>query len=802
MKKVFTTLLMFCVVMLAQSQVLHVFDITSLQPLVNVNIYCENPVASATTNSKGDADISACKGSGLITLSIVGYHTATYSYSELQAMGMKVGLIQKIYSLDDVVISASKFEEKKEDVVQQVQVIKSRDIEFENQPTMGDVLTMSGNVMVQKSQLGGGSPIIRGFETNKVLMVVDGVRMNNAIYRGGHLQNILTLDNSIMDKVEIVFGPGSVIYGSDALGGVMHFYTKTLQLSDVDGKTMVSGNAFARYATAANEMTGHVDFNIGLKKVAFLTSISYSDFGDLRQGDNRNPFYGDWGKRTWYVDRIDGKDSSLVNDNYNIQKYCGYNQVDILEKVLFKQSEHVSHIVNFQFSTSSDIPRYDRLTQGSYENPKYGDWYYGPQLRILGSYTLDLKNEDTWYDNGRVIAAYQHIEESRHDRKFGKNTLNNRTEKVDIVTLNADFAKKIKKNELRYGLEGTYNAVGSTAFTEDIEDGTTGPLDTRYPDGGSSMSSAALYLTDTYEASSKVILNGGIRANYVGLHAEFVDTTFFPFPFHEVTQNSFAVNGSLGMIYMPGREWRFSIMGSSGFRAPNVDDLSKVFESVPGTVIVPNPELGPEKTLNGEIGIAKGFNERVRVEVVGWYTNYIDAITTQPSTFDGQDSIIYNGEMSQVMTNVNANSAYLYGFSANLEADVTDNFSLTSSLNYTYGRIRTDTTDYPLDHIPPIYGKTSFILKVEKFRGEFYALYSGWKRVDDYNMYGEDNFAYATENGMPAWVTLNLRASYQFNRYLQLQLALENILDQNYRVFASNISAPGRNVVVTLRGSF
>jgi hemoglobin/transferrin/lactoferrin receptor protein len=351
-------------------------------------------------------------------------------------------------------------------------------------------------------------------------------------------------------------------------------------------------------------------------------------------------------------------------------------------------------------------------------------------------------------------------------------------------------------------MEGTYNYVNSTAFVEDIDDGSTGPLDTRYPDGGSSMSSAALYLTDTYEASSKVIFNGGIRGNYVGLHAEFVDTTFFPFPFHEVTQSSFAVNGSLGMIYMPGREWRFSLLGSTGFRAPNVDDLSKVFESVPGTVVVPNPELGPEKTLNAEIGIAKGFDERVRIEGVAYYTDYIDAITTQPSTFDGQDSIMYNGELSQVMTNVNASSAYIYGFSVNLEADVTDNFSLSSSLNYTYGRIRTDTTDYPLDHIPPIFGKTSLLLKVEKFRGEFYALYSGWKRVDDYNMYGEDNFAYATENGMPAWVTLNVRASYQFNKYIQLQLALENILDQNYRVFASNISAPGRNFVVTVRGSF
>ena len=802
MKKYIWIIFLSFISAIINGQTLVVFDKTSLQPLPNVNIYSEQPAASAITNSRGEADISEFKGSDKITISIVGYHMEIFTYSSLEAIGFRVGLTEKIYSLDDVVISASKFKEKRKDVVQQVQVIKSKDIQYMNQPTMADVMELSGNVTVQKSQLGGGSPIIRGFETNKVLIVVDGVRMNNAIYRGGHLQNIITLDNSIMDNVEIVFGPGSVIYGSDALGGVMHFYTKSPVLSDADRKLSTYGSAFVRYGSAASERTGHIDFNIGLKKVAFLTSVSYSDFGDLRQGNNRNPFYGDWGKRPWYVDRIAGKDSVLVNSDENIQKYSGYNQVDLLEKILFKQNDRVFHIFNFQFSTSSDIPRYDRLTQGSFENPKYAQWYYGPQLRIFGSYSLNLAKEHGCYDNGKIILAYQHIEESRHDRRFRNVLLNNRTEKLDILTLNADFAKKYGKNEIRYGFEGTYDNVNSSAFVKNINDGSVSPLDTRYPDGGSYMSTGAVYLTETFEASRKLIFNAGIRLNYIRLHADFNDTTFFPFPFHEVTQNNFAVNGSIGVIYMPGREWRFSVLGSSGFRAPNVDDLSKVFESVAGTVIVPNPDLSPENTLNGEIGISKGFNEDVRIELVGYYTSYRNAITTAPSTFDGQDSIYYDGELSQVMTNVNAQKAYIYGWSANFQADVTDNFSISSSLNYTYGRIRTDTTDYPLDHIPPIFGKTSLLLKVKKFRGECYAMYSGWKKVKDYNMYGEDNFSYATENGMPSWITLNVRASYQFNKYLQLQLAVENIMDQNYRVFASNISAPGRNYVVTLRGSF
>lgn len=783
------------------SQTVLVTDKTNLQPLPNVVINSNHPVVSTTTNANGQADISLFKEADTIWFRQVGYLTKAYTYNELSKINFQVALSEKSFSLDEVVVSASRFEEKRQDVPQPIQVIQSKDLAFMNQQTTADVIQSTGNVMVQKSQLGGGSPIIRGFETNKVLIVVDGVRMNNAIYRGGHLQNIITLDNTIMDKVEIVFGPGSVVYGSDALGGVMHFYTKNPVLSD--GIAMqTKTNSFVRYATAATGKTAHVDFNLGFRNFGSLTSITYSDFGDLMQGNNRNPFYGNWGKRSFYTERINGKDVMIENENPNLQKQSGYKQYDVLQKFLYQQNDKVSHILNLQYSTSSNIPRYDRLTILSGFLPANAEWYYGPQKRLLASYALQLKNNKGFYDNARIILAYQNIEESRNDRKFNKITRNHRIEKLDIITFNADFEKKIHRNEIRYGLEGTYNNVHSTANKENIITGASASLDTRYPDGGSVMQSIAGYLTHTFEISKKLILNDGIRVSNVKLNALFKDTTFFPFPFHEAIQRNTALNGNIGLVFMPGADWRLTLLGSSGFRAPNVDDLSKVFESIPGNVIVPNPNLKPEYTYNVDLGISKTINNHVTIGATGFYTRYKDAITTQPGKFNGQDSILYNGVLSRVIMNVNASEAYIYGLNAYLSADVTDNFSITNTINYTYGRIKTDTTDYPLDHIPPVFGKTSLNLKLKKFRGEFFVLYSGWKSVQSYNMFGEDNFSSATVNGMPSWITLNIRTAYQFNKSIQLQMALENILDQNYRVFASNISAPGRNFVVTLRGNF
>ncbi|MFN5627990.1 MAG: TonB-dependent receptor domain-containing protein, partial [Bacteroidota bacterium] len=260
--------------------------------------------------------------------------------------------------------------------------------------------------------------------------------------------------------------------------------------------------------------------------------------------------------------------------------------------------------------------------------------------------------------------------------------------------------------------------------------------------------------------------------------------------------------GNLGLVFMPTNTWRFTALLSSGFRAPNVDDLSKVFESVKGNVIVPNPNLKPEFTYNLDLGISKTINENLTFGINGFYTIYKNVIATRNSTYNGLDSIIYDGELSKVTSNKNSNEAFLYGLNSFLSADISESFTIYSCINYTYARIKTDSINYPLDHIPPSFGKTSFIFRKPKFRGEFFIMCNGWKKLKDYNFFGEDNFAEATIYGMPSWLTLNVRTNYTITKNLILQLSLENILDQNYRTFASGISAPGRNFSITIRGNF
>jgi hemoglobin/transferrin/lactoferrin receptor protein len=800
MKYFFSFLSLFISFSQIQAQEISILDKTTYQPLYNVSVTNIKTNFSTKTNLRGKVILPESNLYDAVKIEALGYQELVITLQQIVSMNYKVLLVEKAFNLNEIVVSANKLEESKLIVPQQIIQIRAKEIAFLNQSTTADLLQQTGQVQVQKSQAGGGSPIMRGFEANKILLVIDGVRMNNAIYRGGHLQNVITLDQNILEKTELVFGPGSVVYGSDALGGVIHFYTKKPILSSSD-KTFFNANAYSKFATAANENTQHVNFNIGLKKIAFLSSLTYSNFGDLRQGNSRNDDYPDFGKRLFYQNRINGRDTMLANSNTNVQKLSGYKQYDLLQKIIFKPNNRITHGINLQYSTSSDINRYDRLNEYTGAQFKFAEWYYGPQKRLLTAYNFNLSTKNKFINNLSVTASYQAIEESRINRRFKNNNLDSRMEKINVLALNADANFRIKQHDVRYGIETNYNDVNSRANRKNINSNSITGLDTRYPDGGSNMSSFAFYATHSWALHPKWILSDGIRFSQVILNGSFNDKTFFPFPFNDVKQKSGALNGNLGLNYLPGNDWKLAVVASSGFRAPNVDDLVKVFESVAGNIIVPNPNLNPEFTYNTEFNISKIIADKVSVELGAFYTRYKNAITVQSSTFNGESEIIYNGVLSKVTTTTNSNRAFIYGYHAQVNAKFCDVFSFNSSVNYTYGRIKA-VTNLPLDHIPPLFGKAGLQLQMKKFKSELSANYNGYKQLKNYSSSGEDNLQYATADGMPAWVIFNLRNAYQLNSKFQIQAGLENITDKNYRMFASGVSSAGRNLIMSIRGSF
>ncbi len=382
----------------------------------------------------------------------------------------KKDTIRKEISLEEVVISASNFAEKKRNIAQKIDVINAATIAATNAQNTGDLLINTGKVFVQKSQQGGSSPVLRGFEASRVLLVVDGVRMNNAIYRSGHLQNVITTDQNSFSRVEVMYGPSSTIYGSDALGGIVHLVTKSPVLSG-DKKFLSTGSAFFRYSGANDEKTIHADASLGGKKFAWFQSYNYSDFGDMKMGSDYLSKYPNFGRRSQYVDRINGIDSVVTNKDERVQKFSGYKQWDIIQKLLFKQSSRITHLLNIQLSNTNDVPRYDRLQDIRNGTLRYAEWYYGPQKRILGAYEFNAEKLG-FVDQLKVNINYQDIEESRQTREYRRyDRFDSQVEKVKVFGVSITGRKNIGNSELTVGADAQFNDVKSRASRTNLTTG-------------------------------------------------------------------------------------------------------------------------------------------------------------------------------------------------------------------------------------------------------------------------------------------------------------------------------------------
>ena len=701
--------------------------------------------------------------------------------------------------LKQYVISASREPEFEQKVSQQINILTAQQIKNLQSQTTADALASNPNVFIQKSQMGGGSPVIRGFEASRILLVVDGVRMNNLIFRSGHLQNVITADNFSLDRIEVLSGPASSVYGTDALGGVVHLITRNPKFAESD-KLLVESNIASRYSTANNEKTLHGDLNLGWKNFSSFTSFTLSEFGDLRGGKAINPFYGkSFGERNFYVSRINNSDSLLVNSTPELQVGSAYKQYDAVQKFAFKSGKSGMHKLNFQYSTSSDVPRYDRLTDPTATGLKFAEWYYGPQKRFLAAYDYSQNLKQGFFGRIKAGLNFQDIEESRIDRKFGNPKRTSRIENVQVAGAFTELVRDTEKQTLRLGIDAQFNNLKSTATAFDLESGNSSPTGTRYPDGINHMLNSGLYILHGIDLMRDLRLNSSARLGYSVLNSTIIDTSYLKLPYTKINQNVPVFSASTGIVKQIEEHSTLRLGISSGYRVPNVDDLSKIFESAPGRIIVPNASIKSEMTISPELGFTFRNQRGLSWENTVYYTRFMDAIVVSPFQWNGADSIAYGGETSAVFAPQNKQKAFIQGFSSHLRIEAFEHFTLAAGVNYTYGRIETDTTNVPLDHIPPLNARLELGYDTERLHAGVFMVYNGWKRIADYSLGGEDNQQYATPDGMPAWYTLNLRLSYKVTNWLTVQGGIDNLLDTQYRTFSSGINAPGRNFMLTLR---
>ena len=707
------------------------------------------------------------------------------------------------YKLGEFVFSASRWCQQSESQPVKISRLSFDEANAFNPQTAADLLGLTGEVFIQKSQYGGGSPMIRGFATNRLLYSIDGVRMNTAIFRSGNLQNVISLDPFAIQGTEVLFGPGAVSYGSDAIGGAMVFSTLSPRLA-VDKSPVAYGLAMVRTATASNELTTHVHAGVGWRRWALLTSVTASTFDDLEQG-----LYGPSEYVMPYVVipglNAVGKlcDMVAVNSDKRKQSPSGYSQFYFMQKVRYAPNEAWNIEYAFHTSRTSEYARYDRHQRMRNGLPRYAMWNYGPQEWMMNHLRVEHSGGGVMYDSLRLNLALQRFEESRISRELNKPVRETQSEKVDAWSVNLDFVKNPSTVlTLSYGAEYVRNDVRSSGVATDILTSERSPMEARYPKA--EWHSAGAYAQAGWHVTRRFNVAAGIRYNYYWIRNDF-STAGYDVPFAPVQSASAGnISGNIGLNWRPVAGWLFRVNYARGFRAPNVDDMGKLFDSADGCVTVPNPELEPEYADNYEIGIAKRFGTYLQADVTAYYTRLDNAIVRRDYVFNGSPTMEYAGEECWVQALQNAAVANVWGVQASMDARMAKWFYVTACLNWQRGREELDNGDVsPSRHAAPLFGRAAVGYKRGKVMIEAFTAFQAERSAEDMpeeergktEIYALDSNGYVYS---PGWMTLNVRASLQFASGLILNATLENITDRRYRPYSCGISAPGRNVTMSI----
>ena len=812
----FSLIILFLINLKTNAQNILIRDMETAMPIQNVTVKSTDNKYIFHTNIKGVVNIRNFKKKDTLIFLHPNYESYKTTKKDIINNKYTVELIILRQKLDEVVLSVSRTRNKRKSIAEQIKIIDYYESLKVIPSNAADLLEKTGDVVVQKTQGGAGSPIIRGLEANRILLVIDGVRLNNAISRSGHLHTAITINPLILDRTEIIYGPSS-IYGSDALGGVINSYSKT---PIINSYNTLSGAASAFYATATHTTSYTFSTDVSFLKWASSFAFSYNDFGNIIMGKKRLHGYKNWGIVPYYSLNTENyySEHPTENGDLNLQPNTNYKQMDFFNKTIVSIGQKNELIFNTQLNLTSDINRFDKLTQTSNNRGlKFAEWRYGPSNRLLFSPQLLLHFDKKWLKKANIILAYQDLEESRVFRKFGSDIRSYQEEKVKVISLNADLNTQFyKKSTLSYGLEATYNQVKSKAYSKKlITDGNqiTGydegpPVPTRYPDDGSNYSSLAVYGNYRYELNKKHNFNAGLRFTQTYVSVRWKDNEFFTLPFNINELANFAFTGNLSYIFSP-ENWKINFILSSGFRSPNVDDIGKVREKK-GKVTVPNIYLKPEYAYNAETSIERFFNhKKLRILLNGFYSqlhNYIARDFFQIQT--NVSEILYNGEWAQTIANVNVGEAYIYGGSLVIDGKIHPNFKMQGGVFYTKGKMID--ANRPMPSIPPFYGNGKLIYKFEGIETSLQYKFMLDKPIDEYDIIGGiDNLDESPIDpetgeyvGFPKWHLFNWYATYYVNKNFSLQLAIENIFDIHYKKFASAISAPGRNIKIQITTKF
>ncbi len=717
-------------------------------PDVFIKVYNSN--LTTVTDQQGRFKLSGLYTNSKILLTALGYENAEWIVTDSTS---RITLEKSfIYLKNNITITAKRFEANQFDISEGVTVVDSQDLLKTSSRSTPEALMGTAGVWVQKTNHGSGSPIIRGLMGNQVLLMVDGIRMNNATYRYGPNQYLSTIDPGLIDKIEAIRGNGSVLYGSDALGGVVQIISRTPHFQ-------TEGNQFhglitGKWMSGAMERSVRSELQWNGERIAVLTGFSRRDFGDIHAGGA--------------LGRLGP---------------TGYDEFAMDSKVLIKTGDRGLLTAAWQRHQQNDVPRYDQVFQGGYRL-----YNFDPQIRELGYVRWETFTENRIANNIQVTAGINRSLESIHSQKNGSSEIKNQKDIVNTLNGTAEVHSLMSETwQAQSGVEWYYDRVASQAKIYNPSSKETISVRGSYADGAASQS-MSVFSTHTIDIK-KFTIAAGARFSVVSLSVN--DVTFGN---REIQPN--AMVGNLGLAYAIHPSYRIFVSGNTGFRAPNVDDVSK-FGAVESSVFeVPSEHLSPERSSTLETGF-KVNGKIFSGSLTAYRTTLSDLIERMPMTYLGMDTI----ENRRVYQKQNISESILHGLEAEGAIRLSSHFSVYGNLTYTHGK--NISKNEPMRRIPPLFGKLG--LGYQHMNGFWFRMdyvYAGEQSRLAGGDLSDARISVRLKNGvMPSWDILNLHGGFSY-KFLSLTVSGQNLLNEAYRVYASGVDGYGRNMSISLTAKY
>ncbi|NOG99549.1 MAG: TonB-dependent receptor [Ignavibacteriae bacterium] len=650
------------------------------------------------------------------------------------------------YLLKQISVTATRGEKSVLSSPNEINIINAGEIESKNIPSTPDAFNSISSVYLQRTNLGGGSPILRGFIGNRVLILIDGVRLNNSTFRFGPNQYLNTINSTALNKIEVVYGPTSVLYGSDALGGVISL------LTDMGGNSANLFGGLSRYSSAENSYMQSISLSKTLSSVDFYLNAAYKNIGDIKAG------------------------------NGVVQKPSGYSEKNIDAKLNYSFGK-INLKAAYQFVQQNDVPRTDRIAAGN--SLKY---IFDPQDRQLGYLKFSLEKNIGFINSLDIITSFQRQKEGRSI--ISANSPDVERNDFDIVStlgVSVNTNTLISENNLlAFGFEYYVDDISSERSETIISSGIFNNVKPQFADG-SKYHSLGFYVFDQMNLN-RASITGGLRYSQFNFNGDLGE------PFNTIQYSENDITFSFSFLYkLIPQKVNAYINYSQAFRAPGIDDLTAFGKAGSGDAArydTPNPNLIPEKSNNFEFGL-KAIHNNLETTFNIYYSKIYDLIEPGASAFNGLDSLYGY----PVYKRLNKGKSEIYGWNLSLSyIFINPSVRLWGNISQTIGNNISDSE--PLSRIPPFNGAIGIRWKKYNWFLEYYS----WFAADQKKLSLRDikDFRIGL-NGTQGYFIHNIHLGIEILKWLKTNIYIENIFDKYYKTHGSGIYAPGRNFIIALK---